>query len=60
MAALRQGNISIIPLATEGFSPRDGYYKIFEDIIGRKASCISWTDSNALDDIEKAIDKNLR
>lgn len=60
MAAVRQSNISIIPLATDGFSQRDGYYKIFEDIIGRKASCISWTDSNALDNIKEAIDKNLK
>lgn len=60
MAAQRQDNISIIPLATDGFSQRKGYYKIFEEIIGKKASCISWTDPNALDDIERAIDKNLK
>lgn len=59
MAAQRKGSITIIPLATEGFSQREGYYKLFEDIIGGKASCISWTDPNALRSIENAIDKHL-
>lgn len=50
---------AIIPLAADGFSLRESYYKTFESIIGEATSGISLTDANALANLQKAIDKKL-
>lgn len=59
MAADRKGGLTIIPLATEGYSLREPYHAAFEQIVGNNVSGISLTDSNALSKLEKAIDKHL-
>lgn len=58
-AARRRDVLAIIPLTAEGFSLRDDYYKVFEDIIGSHTSGISLTDDNAIGNLQKAIDKYL-
>ena len=58
-AAARKGEITIIPLATKGFSLRNDYYKVFESIVGGSISGISLEDANALSNLQKAIDKHL-
>jgi len=59
MAASRKDELAIIPLAAEGFSLRDDIYMVFEGIIGSNTSGISLTDSNAISNLQKAIDKHL-
>lgn len=59
MAASRKEELTIIPLAADGFSLRDDYYKVFEDIIGSHTSGISLADTNAISNLQKAIDNHL-
>ena len=59
MAAARKGELTIIPLAADGFSVRDDYYKVFEQIIGDTLSAISLIEPHALSILQKAIDKHL-
>lgn len=59
MAASRKGDLAIIPLAADGFSMRDSYYQVFEDIIGDSLSAISLSDDHAFSSLQKAIDKYL-
>ena len=58
-AANRKSELAIIPLAAEGYSMREPYHKVFEQIFGDKISVISLTGANALVNLQKAIDKHL-
>ena len=58
-AAGRKGELTIIPLAAEGYSLREPYHASFEQIIGDNVSGISLTEPNALGSLKKAIDKHL-
>ena len=53
-AAKRQGDLIVIPIAVDGFSPREGYYGKFEVFFGHAISCLEQTDK-----LQKAIDKHL-
>ncbi len=59
MARSRKGELTIIPLAAEGYSLRESYHTAFERIIGDNLSGISLTEANAMSSIQKAIDKHL-
>ena len=58
-AANRKGQLAVIPLATEGYSLRESYHTVFEQMIGDNISGISLKDANALSNLQKAIDKHL-
>ena len=58
-AAKRKDELAIIPLAVEGYSLREAYHHVFEQIIGDNISGISIKDANALSNLQKAIDKHL-
>lgn len=60
MAAERKNELTIIPLATEGFLLREPYYKVFEQIVGDKVTGISLSeDDDAFSKLEKSIEKHL-
>jgi len=60
MAAERKNELTIIPLATEGFLLREPYYNVFEQIVGDKVSGISLSeDDDAFSKLEKSIEKHL-
>lgn len=59
MATKRKKELTIISLATEGFSVREPYYKVFEQIVGEEVSGISLSENNALSKLVKTIDKHL-
>lgn len=58
-AAERKGELAIIPLTVEGYSLREPYHHVFEQIIDDNLSGISLKDANALGNLQKAIDKHL-
>lgn len=58
-AAERKGELAVIPLAVEGYSLRESYHSSFEKIIGDNLSGISLKDANALNNLQRAIDKHL-
>jgi len=58
-AANRKGELAVIPLAVEGYSMRESYHTVFEQIIGDSISGISLSEPNALGNLQKAIDKHL-
>lgn len=45
---------AVIPLAVDGFSPREEYYKTFEEIFGRSISCVERINA-----LSTAIDEKL-
>ena len=61
MAAERRdkGELVVIPLASEGFSPREDYYHVFENFFGVELSCKGLKEANAISSLQKAIDKCL-
>ena len=58
-AADRKGELIVIPLAMEGYSLRESYHAIFEQIIGQNISGINLKDASAQNKKQKAIDKHL-
>jgi len=59
--ALEQPNLEIIPLAAEGFSPRESYYyETFQNFIGGPKSCIELVEPDGLRKLQKSIDNLLK
>lgn len=60
MVVSRKGELTILPIATKGFSLREDYYKVFDEIIGKPVSGIEYDKGNAYRKIREVLDEYLK